>query len=111
MTDFVNIASTLLMHTGSRHVNFDLTEGQRKLIQKPFAKMLIMFGMFYISTRSVFWSIMLIGVYFVAINVLLNEQHPFNIFSKDWLQKEGFVNDERHEGTTNIYLDNLKALP
>jgi len=100
------------MHTGSRHLSFSLTDGQKKLMQKPIAQMLVMFAMFYVSTRSVFWSVTLIAAYFVAVNILLNENHPFNIFSRDWLKKEGFILQGLHDmGSQNTYLENLKRLP
>ena len=111
MTDILSVASTLFMHTGSRHLSFDLTDAQKKLINHPFGKVIILFAMFYMSTRSIFWSTLLVAVYFLVVNMLLNESHPLNVFSVDWLQKEGFSSMKDTARPSDIYLQNLQQLP
>jgi hypothetical protein len=111
--DPLAIASAFLMHTGSRHISFDLTNAQRALISHPISKMIIMFAMFYISTRQFLWSLVLLILYFVAINVLLNESHPLNMFSPSWLMSQGYTDkfvDKNPEKTIEMYTKNLQAL-
>ena len=111
MTDFLAIASAFAMHAGSRHITFDLTKAQKELITHPVSKILIMFGMFYISTRHLTWSIILLVVYFISIHMLLNENHQMNIFSPSWLMAKGFIERNSQETKyTDLYLKNLEAI-
>ena len=120
MTDLVSVASALFMHTGSRHMAFDLTDAQKRLINKPGAKLIIMFSLFYMSTRSLVWSSVLVATYFLAVNMLLNEHHPLHILPASWLKSEGFVTGDKdadaadaHDASNkaNLYYANLKRLP
>lgn len=108
--DPFSIASAFLMHTGSRHIQLDLTHAQKMLISHPVSKMFILGAMFYVSTRSLLWSVVLIAVYFISINVLLNEHNSFNIFSRSWLRENGFLADKKQMDVTDIYLQNLAKL-
>jgi hypothetical protein len=111
MTDPIAVASVFLMHTGSRHLNFELTNAQKEMLAHPVSKFIIMLAMFYIGTRSMLWSFMLITLYFVTVNVLLNENHAFNVFSPSWLVSKGFVERSAHEPKhTEMYLQNLRLL-
>jgi hypothetical protein len=111
MTDFLAIASAFAMHAGSRHITFDLTKAQKELISHPVSKVLIMFGMFYISTRSLMWSIILLFVYFLSIHMLLNENHRMNIFSPSWLMAKGFIDRNSQDPSyTELYRKNLEAI-
>ena len=112
--DLFSIASTFLMHVGSRHVNIELTAAQKKVLSHPVSKIAILFAMFYISTRSIMWSIILILTYVVIINMLLNEKHPLNVFSQRWLQTEGIIDSKGYpddnKSPIDIYRENLKKL-
>lgn len=108
--DPVSIASTFLMHTGSRHLQMDLTHGQKMLLSHPVAKLCILGAMFYVSTRSLLWSFVLIIAYVLTVNVLLNEKHAWNIFSRSWLQNNGFLADKKEIDMSNMYLENIRKL-
>ena len=108
--DPFSIASAFLMHTGSRHLQLDLTTAQRKVLAHPFAKLCILMAMFYISTRSLVWSVVLIAVYLVTIHILLNEKHPFNVFSRKWLRENGFLEKQEEISPIELYRQNLEKL-
>jgi hypothetical protein len=108
--DPVSIASTFLMHTGSRHLQMELTSGQKMLLSHPITKLCILGAMFYVSTRSILWSFVLIVMYVLTVNVLLNEKHSWNIFSRSWLQDHGFAADQKKLDMTNMYLENISKL-
>ena len=111
MTDVLSIASAFFMHSGSRHISFDLTNGQKALLSHPFSKVAIMFSMFYISTRKIAWSLLLLVSYFLAVQVLLNENHKFNVFSKNWLVDQGLKEpDVNNVDSTDIYKKNMDML-
>jgi hypothetical protein len=107
--DIFGIASAFIMHSGSRHVSFDLTDIQKKLIAHPFSKFLILFAMFYVSTRSLYWSFLLLLFYFILVKMLLNEHHPLNVIPKTLLVQEGFLEKET-KSHTELYLDNIKSI-
>ena len=111
MTDPIAVASVFLMHTGSRHITFDLTNAQKELLAHPVSKFVIMLAMFYIGTRSIKWSIVLIMLYFLTLNVLLNENNMFNVFSPAWLISKGFMDKYTEDPNyTEMYRKNLQAL-
>ena len=87
--DPLAIASAFIMHTGNRKDN--LTAAQKEIVEHPISKIIILFGLFYISTRNLLWSIILLILYYVLIYVLLNETHPMNILSKSWLMEKGYI--------------------
>lgn len=108
--DPISIASAFLMHTGARHLQFDLTNAQKKLIAHPISKMILLGAMFYVSTKSLVWSVVLIAIYGVTINILLNEQHMLNIFSRSWLQEQGFLSRKLDRDPVELYMRNLAKL-
>ena len=106
--DIFAIMSAFLMHSGARHVSFDLTDVQKKIISLPFTKFLILFAMFYISTRNLYWSFLLLLLYIMLIKVLINEKHALNILPKSWLHSEGFITEKINH--VDLYLENLNSL-
>lgn len=102
-------ASTFLMHVGARHITFDMTDAQRKLMQHPVMKGIVLFAMFYTTTRNVYLACLLTLIYFLLIMVLLNEKHDFNIFSKEWLMKHGLNKNER-KSYLESYISNISSL-
>ena len=85
------LISAFIMHTGSRKDN--LTDAQKDLVDHPVSKLTIILGLFYITTRNIKWSIILLLLYYVLIFVLLNEKHPMNILSYKWLLNKGYISD------------------
>jgi len=113
--DPFSIASAFLMHVGARHINFELTDAQKKLISHPISKIAVLFAMFYISTHSFVWSLLLILTYILIVNMLLNEKHPLNIFSKQWLHSQGLALTQNEFDTDTVkpidlYRQNLNKL-
>ena len=94
-------------------MSLDLTDAQKRIVNQPITKLLIMGSLFYMSTRNIFWSIFLVIIYFITINILLNETNPLNIIPKSWLKKEGFIDntDSHEESAIDLYYKNLKKLP
>lgn len=101
--------TALVSQVGARHLTFQFTDAQKKLLQHPYGQLFILYIMFYISTRSLLLSAVLIILYMFLINILLNEHHPWNIFSREWLKKEGFIS-ETVPKRSQMYHENLKLL-
>lgn len=91
MSEIFTVLATFVLHTGSRHINLELTDAQKELLTNPIVKNIVLFCMFYISTRSFIWSTILIVSYILLTKMLLNEKHPFNIYSRKWLEQKGYV--------------------
>ena len=105
------LVSAFMMHVGARNIQFEFTDAQRRVLSHPVTKLAIMFGLFYITTRNLIWSVCLVGIYFILVNMLLNENHPLNIYSKAWLQNEGFDEKEQPEfNPVDTYYRNLQQL-
>lgn len=92
--DALSIVSAFLMQIGVRHVSFDMTEAQRKLSQHPIIKAIVLFSIFFVTTRRVILAIAFTATYFLIMIVLLNEKNTFNVFSRPWLVQNGFLTDE-----------------
>ena len=108
--DMLAIAAAFIMHAGARHISFDLTDAQKKLLSTPFSKAIILSALFYISTRSIKWTIVLLGLYFIVINMLLNETHPLNVFSPGWLLAQGFIQKNSEDKSyTDLYMKNVST--
>jgi len=107
--DLIALFSTFIMHAAARHITFDLTDAQKKLLETPESKIVILAALFYISTRSLKWTFIFLGLYFLSIHMLLNEKHPLNIFSPGWLLAQGFVKNASTDASyTNMYLKNIQ---
>ena len=89
--DPLAIASAFIMHTGNRKDN--LTAAQKEIVDHPLSKLIILFGLFYITTRNLKWSCILLLLYYVLVYVLLNETHPMNVLSPKWLVDKGYIEE------------------
>jgi hypothetical protein len=99
---------------GARQLRFNFTKAQQYVITHPVTQGLILFAMFYLSTRRMLVAFSLLVLYFLAIRVFLNENHPWNIFSQYWLAKEGFIQTEDEtakKSPLELYYANLSRLP
>lgn len=104
--DPLALASAFIMHTGNRKDN--LTSAQKEIIEHPVSKLVILLGLFYITTRNLMWSVILVILYYVLIFVLFNETHPMNILSPKWLSNKGYIleTDASNWNLIDIYFRN-----
>lgn len=109
--DPFSLASTFMMQWGARHIQFDLTDAQKKLLSQPFARIFVLWAMFYVSTRNMRWTLLLVVTYIVVTQWLLNEKHPLNILPRKWLEQHGFVEPQKeHFSVYERYRNNLQLL-
>jgi hypothetical protein len=108
--DVLGIASAFLAQVGARHLVFNFSTAQKKLISHPITQSFILFGMFYLSTRKFVFAISLLILYYLLIFVLMNEQHPWNVISRQWLVSEGLM-DAKEKTPTQLYYENIQKLP
>lgn len=79
---FVGLAM-ILMNVGSRYVVGDITPLQEKILASSLVKPLVVFCIFFVSTRDILVSCMLSFAYLFVVNNLLNEAKSINILSRD----------------------------
>lgn len=89
-----NAIAMIAMQISARFVQFNLTDAQKKLIQHPVTQSLLLLFMFFAASRKLLLSIVMMLLYYVIVFVLLNEKHSFNIYSRNWLLKEGFLDED-----------------
>ena len=106
----LSTVSVFFVQVGARFLNFNFTEAQRKLIQHPLIQNLILFAMFYVSSRSPWISLLLLFIYNLCLNYLLNEYSSLNIYNKKWLEKEGFQSSEQKKPIRENYYNNVSKL-
>ena len=111
------ILSLVVMNIGAKFLDIKLTDFQQKLIKNHIVQSLILFSMIYIGTRDILKSIIIVGIIYLLIYVLLNENHEFNIYSKKLLYNEGIIQkynnikDKYYLNIAKINIeDNLKVL-
>lgn len=107
---FANALSIFFMQIGARFVQFRFTDAQKKIIEHPYTQCALLFAMFLASSRNILVSLFLVSIYYLIVQVLLNEVHPWNIYSKEWLQKEGFLEEDSVDKLKNSYFKNLQSL-
>lgn len=106
--DVMGMAAAFLTQVGARHLILNFSDVQKKLIAHPISQAFILFGMFYLSTRKITYSLSLVIVYYILVNVLINEQHPFNIIPRKWLISEGLIDGEE-KSPIEMYYENIES--
>jgi hypothetical protein len=108
--DMIGIASAFLAQVGARHLVFNFSDIQKKIISHPFVQSLILFGMFYLSTRKLHFAVGLLIIYYLFLTVLMNENHPLNVIPRSWLVAEGVVAHDV-KSPVELYYENINKLP
>lgn len=108
--DMIGIASAFLAQVGARHLVFNFSSVQKKIITHPVTQSMILFGMFYLSTRKLVFAIGLLVIYYLLMFVLANEDHPFNIIPRKLLISEGLL-APTEKSPIDMYYDNVNKLP
>jgi len=100
----------IFMQLSARFLQINLTDAQKKLIQHPVSQSVLLFFMFYVASRNILLSFGMVVLYYITITILLNEQNPFNLYSRPWLMKEGFLQEDTVETLKETYMENLHYL-
>jgi len=108
--DMLALMSVFFVQVGARHLIFDFSQAQRKIISHPIVQALILYGMFYVSTRSISIATLLIVAYYSLMLVFINEKHPLNLLSRKWLVQEGLLDGNSHVSPIDMYYKNIQTL-
>jgi len=102
------IVSIILMQIGAKYLDLELSEFQKKILKNNIIQAIILFCIIYIPIRDVFKSIIIVCIIYLLIYVFLNENHKYNIFSKQWLYTEGII--KNYNNIKNNYYKNISKL-
>jgi len=110
MDIFSTSISMLIAQIGARHLVFNFTDAQKKMITHPVSQGLILLGMFFVGTRNIYIALLSVTLYYLCIFILLNENHSFNILPKSMVKQN---EDDSHDGFTSqsLYFENISKLP
>lgn len=102
------IGSIILMQVGAKHLDLELTEFQKKIIKNNIVQAIILFGIVYIPIRDIFKSFIIVCLIYLFIYVFFNENHKYNLFSKQWLYTEGIIKD--YTNLKDKYYKNMQII-
>lgn len=106
----LSILMFVLVQIGGRFLKFDLTKGQEKLIQNNIVQAVIFFAIVFIATKNLLTTVVIVSVVYISMNILFNENHKFNVLSKNWLKKENLISDDNHISIKDLYYNNFKNI-
>ena len=92
--DPLSIMTILFVQIGGKYLNFEITKAQEKILKHPVVQSFIFFSILYITTKNIFLSFTILILSYVSFKILFNENHKYNIISKEWLKNEGLIQDD-----------------
>lgn len=81
--DALSLSSIAMIHIGSRHLQLDMTEYQKKLLKHPVIQATILFAIIYGSTKNLLVTVLVLSIIYVLLNFLLNENSEWSIVIQD----------------------------
>lgn len=81
--DPISLLSIILIQVGSRHLQIELTEYQKNILKKPITQAIILTALIYVSTKDIKMALITVFSIYLLTHIILNEDHPFSILSKD----------------------------
>lgn len=99
--------SFVLLQVGGAYLKYDLTDAQKKIISHPYMQFIIFVAVVYFSTKNIYSTIIIIVLTYLMIYILFNENHKYNLLSKNWLHKEKLIYDNNHVSEKNNYKNTL----
>ena len=70
---------TLIMNMGNKNLLFKLNKKQEKLISEPWMKYILIFAVFFMSTRNIFLAFGFSILFYLVMNHFLNDESPYCI--------------------------------
>lgn len=107
MMDPMASLSIILFQIGNRYLKINLTKAQEEILFHPTMQMILYFMIIYYSTKSLYISSIVATVSYLLYSVLLNENHPYNLFPEKWLSERNLVS-KPYQSYKENYKNNLK---
>ena len=97
MDALIGPLTTFVVQLGSRQIQYSFTDAQQRMFKLPVIQVVIMYFIFFSSTRKWHIAMFLTCLYYILMFVLLNDKHPLNVLPRFWLRKEGFMKDNESD--------------
>ncbi len=113
--DFLNSSkftagiAMFMLNIGARYVQADFGKGMDVILNNNYVKKAIVFCLFFVATRDVFISIILLIFYFIIVDNLLHDKKKFCIIPKNLINESITKTDyEKAKLIVNTY-ENKKS--
>ena len=103
----ISMLFLVIVQIGGRYLKIDLTPAQQKLINNTVFQSIIMFSIILMATKNIAKSLIIVCFIYICVNILLNENHRYNILSKKWLVDEKIINKEKYKSLKDLYIKNI----
>lgn len=70
---------TLILNMGGRNTSFVLNKKQQQLFSQPWMKYILIFAVFFMSTRNIFLAFGFSILFYLVMNHFLNDESPYCI--------------------------------
>lgn len=107
----LSILFLVLVQIGGRYLKIELTNAQQKIINNPIFQAIILFSVILMTTKNIITSFAIVLITYLFMNVLFNENHKYNILSKEWLKAEKLIKNEKSViSLKDIYYKNIMSI-
>jgi hypothetical protein len=108
-TLFIGIL-TLILNMGGKSVSFKLNKKQEYLFNNSIMKSILIFGVFFTTTRNIFLAIGLTVLFYLLVNHFLNDESKLCIMPKKLKEFESMI-DSNNDGVISAEeLENAKKI-
>ena len=89
----------LVLNLGSRYISLELSETQDQILRNKIIRRFLVFTVVFVSTRDIYVSLILTGVFILLVSGLFNENSKFSIVTKPVISN---INDEEYRQAIKI---------
>jgi hypothetical protein len=106
----ISILFLILVQIGGRYLKIELTKAQQRIINDPLVQASILFAIIMMATKNLFLTCIIVGIFYLFVFVLFNENSKYNILSKKWLKNENLISDINYMSLKDIYYKNIQQI-
>jgi len=85
--------SLIFLQISNKYMQIPITKAQEKIIMYPFTQVAMFSIIVYYSTKNVLLTAVIVLIFYLLLNILLNENHKLNILPKYWLYEEHLLKE------------------
>lgn len=100
--------SVILFQIGNRYLKINITKAQEEILMHPITQMLLYFTIIYYPIRNFYVAAFIAMTSYILYAILLNENHPYNIFPEKWLSEK--INNRPIFSYKDIYKNNIELI-
>jgi hypothetical protein len=91
----------IFMNLGSRYISLDISLAQDRLLKSPIVRRITIFCIFYVATRDIMMSFLLLAAFIFVTSHLLHENSPLTMLPNS--AKEGHViTEDEYKQAKNV---------